>query len=134
MTAGSTADEYTEGMGERIRWIRIQNNLGQEGLGAKLGVSRQSISGYETERLAPSRSVMHKMCRIYGADPAWVYYGTGERPTGFKEYPKQGALTPAQDSLITLIKEDAEFAINFQKKMWDQGFARIAAEISSESG
>ncbi len=134
MTRGSATDEYTAGMGERIRWVRAQNNLSQAGLGAALDVSRQSISGYETERLYPSRVVIHKMCTIYDVDPAWIYYGSGESMTRLKEFPEQGSLTPTQNTLIALIEEDAEFARNLQRKMWTAGLKRGTAKVSSGSG
>lgn len=124
-------DSYTEGMGERIRWIRVMNKLSQAGLGDKLGVSRQSISGYETERLSPSRTVVHKLCNIFNTDPAWVFYGIKDGNPGVLKHPNNDDLTPAQDDLISLIRADAEFARNLQRKLWGEAVALKSGPITS---
>ncbi len=133
MIDNKITDSYTEGMGERIRWIRVTNRLSQAGLGDKLGVSRQSISGYETERLSPSRTVVHRMCKIYNTDPAWVFYGVSEGLTGLTQHPNKDQLTPAQDALIALIMEDSKFARNLQRKLWGEAVALKSVELTSES-
>ena len=42
-----------------------------------MGVTRQSISGYETERLVPSTRVIENICDQYGVNPWWLLYGVG---------------------------------------------------------
>ncbi len=133
MTNIKITDSYTEGMGERIRWVRVTNKLSQADLGDMLGVSRQSISGYETERLSPSRTVVHRMCKIYNTVPAWVFYGISEGMSGLLPHPNKTDLTPAQDALIALIMDDPEFARNLQRKLWGEAVALKSAEIPSDS-
>lgn len=132
MKAGPATDKYTEGIGTRIRWVRRHNKLNQDELGNKLNITRVTVSGNETQRLLPSRTIVHKLCDLYGVDPAWIYYGVGERMPGYVEYPKEGALTPAQESLIELIKQDAEFASGLQRKLWSEAVARKSGEIEVE--
>ncbi len=64
--------KYTEGLGERIRFIRRNANLGQVEFAKRLEVSRQSISGYETERLMPSGKILESISDQFGVNPWWL--------------------------------------------------------------
>ena len=48
--------KYTEGFGERFRFLRRRANLSQEEIGEKLDVTRQTISG-EDHFLSPISDV-----------------------------------------------------------------------------
>ncbi len=71
----SEKHKWTEGIGARIKSIRYDARLDQGAFAKSIGVTRQSISAYETERLMPSRNVVERMADIYGASPWWLLYG-----------------------------------------------------------
>ncbi len=66
---------WTEGIGERVKSVRWNARLDQLRFGESVGVTRQSISAYETERLMPSRNVIERMSDSYGISPSWLLYG-----------------------------------------------------------
>ncbi len=122
--------KYTEGFGERMRDLRRKDKLKQDELAKKLNVTRQSISGYETERIFPSIKVVEKMCGLYNVSPWWLLYGIGYpitenrdiAPKGGIEYQPEGeqGLTPTQMALIEFIKEDKDAAQQLAKQLWEK--------------
>ncbi|MEE9466402.1 MAG: helix-turn-helix transcriptional regulator [Candidatus Neomarinimicrobiota bacterium] len=67
--------KWTEGIGDRVKSVRWNARLDQLRFGESVGVTRQSISAYETERLMPSRNVVERMSDTYGISPSWLLYG-----------------------------------------------------------
>lgn len=60
-------------MGERIKQLRIQNNMTQEDLGKRLGVQKSAIAKYENGRVQNlKKSTIKKMADIFGVDPSYV--------------------------------------------------------------
>ena len=126
----SATSKFTEGIGERIRYIRKQSSLSQVDLGEKLKVTRQSISGYETERLIPSTRVIENICDQYGVNPWWLLYGVGTplsesgdvRSSEGLAHLSMGRekLTHAQLTLIEYIKSDQVAAQELAKQLWDK--------------
>lgn len=51
--------------GERIRELRLGNNLTQKELAQKLGVDFRSVSFWETERYEPNISQIIKLCALF---------------------------------------------------------------------
>ena len=87
-------------LGQRIQELRKQNNLSQEALGEKLGVSRQAISRWEMDGAVPEVDKLIAMGRLFGVDlndllqvaqPGSV--GEGEAPAPAPE--GDGLLRPA---------------------------------------
>lgn len=122
--------KFTEGLGKRFRLIRVQSGLSQVDLGERLAVTRQSISGYENERLLPSPRVLESMCDHFGVNPWWLVYGVGA-PT--PELSQEGLsedvanisagreqLTHSQLSLIGYIMADKDAAQLLAKQLWDK--------------
>lgn len=122
--------KYTEGLGERIRLIRRNANFGQAEFAKRLDVSRQSISGYETERLMPSGKILESISDQFEINPWWLLYGVGSAEAGSEEVTSQRTmahpflmkeeLTPAQRSLIEYIKTDKEAAEQLARLLWDR--------------
>ncbi len=52
-------------LGERIRELRIKNGYSQEMLASLLGVTRQSISHYESNRRMPGLSSLLRLARLF---------------------------------------------------------------------
>ena len=55
-------------LGQRIQELRKKNELSQEGLGEKLGVSRQAVSRWEMDGAVPEVDKLIAMSRIFGVD------------------------------------------------------------------
>lgn len=53
-------------LGRRIQALRKQNNLSQEALGEKLGVSRQAVSRWEMDGAVPEVDKLVAMSRLFG--------------------------------------------------------------------
>ena len=53
-------------LGQRIQELRKQNNLSQEALGEKLGVSRQAISRWEMDGAVPEVDKLIAMGKLFG--------------------------------------------------------------------
>jgi len=122
--------KFTEGLGERIRYIRKQSGQSQVGLGEKLNVTRQSISGYETERLVPSNRVIENFCDQYGVNPWWLLYGVGTPSSESGDVSSLESLahlsgggeqlSNVQLTLIEYIKSDKDTAQQLAKQLWDK--------------
>ena len=52
-------------LGQRIQELRKQHNLSQEGLGEKLGVSRQAVSRWEMDGAVPEVDKLVEMARLF---------------------------------------------------------------------
>ena len=55
-------------LGERIQELRRARGLSQEGLGEKLGVSRQAVSRWEMDGAVPEVDKLVALSRIFGVD------------------------------------------------------------------
>lgn len=53
-------------LGEKINTLRIKNGLSQEGFGEKLGVSRQSVSKWETDQSVPELDKIVMISELFG--------------------------------------------------------------------
>ena len=52
-------------LSENLKKIRKQHNLSQEQLAEKLGVSRQSVSKWESNQAYPEMDKMLQICQIF---------------------------------------------------------------------
>lgn len=55
-------------IGERIRILRKDNDLFQEDLAKKIGVSRQAVASWEADRTLPSVKNAYAMADVFGCD------------------------------------------------------------------
>lgn len=60
--------------GKRVRLIRYRLHLTQEGLGQRLGLTKVSVSRYETGRI-PRLDVLQKIAEIAEVNVAWLLHG-----------------------------------------------------------
>lgn len=59
-------------VGNRIKNLRIEQNLSQQQLGDLLGVSKVSICGYENGSRIPSLDVFNAMINIFGVSADYL--------------------------------------------------------------
>ena len=58
--------------GTHLRDLRVDRGLTQEQLAAELGVTRQTISGYETGQYAPSRYTQIRIMHALECGNIWT--------------------------------------------------------------
>ncbi len=60
-------------MGERIRSLRMANNMTQEELGNKLGLQKSAIAKYEAGRVENLKSsTIKKMAAVFQVEPSYI--------------------------------------------------------------
>lgn len=59
-------------IGERLQYIRKRNNLTQEKAAEILGVSIETISRYENNRMFPSAHILMKICSLYSCSADFI--------------------------------------------------------------
>lgn len=85
--------------GERIRQLRIEHQLTQEELGAKVGVQKAAIYKYENGLIVNlKRSTIEKLALVLDTTPTYLMGMEDDEP-------EQTALTPAQASLLAVFNE-----------------------------
>lgn len=62
---------------QRIKEVRIKNNLSQTDFGKKLGVSRDVISNIEYGRVEPKEIFIDHLCYIFSINKDWLETGKG---------------------------------------------------------
>lgn len=66
-------------LGEKIYQLRTEQGLSQEALGEKLGISRQSVSKWETDQSIPELDKIVAVSEIFGVSTDYLLKETGER-------------------------------------------------------
>ena len=79
-------------VGERIAQKRKELGLSQEGLGERLGVSRQAIYKWESNASLPEIDKLVALSRIFSVTVGWLL-GVEEPPEGQEESSPAGELT-----------------------------------------
>ena len=62
-------------IGERIRKLRIQNNISQEELADKINVSRQTISKWELDIVSPDVYNISVLCKCFNVTTDYLING-----------------------------------------------------------
>lgn len=63
---------YDREIGERAAHIRNVLDMPQAEVAANLGVTRQTISNYESGRTPMRAGVVRSLCEVYGISPSWL--------------------------------------------------------------
>lgn len=70
-----------ETLGSRIKQLREAKALTQLALAKQLGVTKSSVSQWETESTANIKlPVFLRLCRILGTDPYYLVFGNDRQP------------------------------------------------------
>lgn len=123
---GARVAEYTDGLGERIRQVRRGIDLTQDKFGERLGVTRQSVNGYEKGRLLPPIPMIVKIGDLTNHNPWWLLFGIGNpSPISTDHGLAEGdllddlfGLTETQRFLIKYIKEEKNAAEHMARLLW----------------
>ena len=85
--------------GERIRQLRIEHQLTQEELGAKVGVQKAAIYKYENGLIVNlKRSTIEKLALVLDTTPTYLMGMEDDEP-------QQTTLTSSQASLLAVFNE-----------------------------
>ena len=123
----SSLAEYTQGLGDRIRQVRRGIDLTQDEFGKRLGVTRQSVNGYEKGRLLPPTQMIVKIADLTGHNPGWLLFSLGNPSQGTESQMAKGGsledlsgLTETQRYLINHIKGDKNAAEKMARLLWEK--------------
>jgi len=59
----------------KLKELRARRNLSQDEMAKDLGISKKTLSNYETGKTMPSDDRIRKICKVYGVTREWL---TGE--------------------------------------------------------
>lgn len=90
-------------MKDRIKKIRKELDLTQQGFAEKIGTTANVLTNYETGRRNPSASVINNICKTFDVNETWLRTGEGEM---FVQRTRNQIIT---DFLGDLIVENATF-------------------------
>lgn len=65
-------------MNERIKKLRKALDLTQQEFADKIGMKRNTVANYETDRNKPSNSVISLICKAFNVNEEWLRTGEGE--------------------------------------------------------
>ena len=65
-------------MKDRIKKIRKELDLTQQGFADRLGIARNNIAGYETGKRNPSDGVISLICKTFNVHEEWLRTGKGD--------------------------------------------------------
>lgn len=86
-------------IGERLNYLREQKlKISQDDFGTKIGVSRFSVSNYESGKRNLTDRVISDICREFGVNEVWLRTGEG-----------------GDDNMFAKVTEDDRYAINLGK-------------------
>ena len=64
-------------MNKRIKDIRMAHDLTQEDFGARIGITKASVSKLESSTTNPSEQTIRSICREFGVNEVWLRTGDG---------------------------------------------------------
>lgn len=107
--AKKSSKDAQETVGERIRAMRVANNMTQGDLAAKLGVSRSAIAQWETDRASQVRENMERIAKVLKTSVAYMVSG------------ETGSLQGDEQALMRLYracaKEDRKLVLETAKRL-----------------
>ena len=65
-------------MNERIKKLRKALDLTQQEFADRIGMKRNTVANYETDRNEPSNAVISLICKTFNVNESWLRNGTGE--------------------------------------------------------
>lgn len=65
--------EELQSPGERLRWLRLANDLTQAALGDRALVSQRMISHFEADRHIPRQRTRQKLAEALGVHPDFIW-------------------------------------------------------------
>lgn len=101
-------------VGDRIKHLRKNNNLTQKEFAERVGISRSTLAGYETNQIEPSLNVVFKISSEFGIRPSYFLR------TMCVEFPKEDEnvdIISKLDELMDLISSQDVYVDNKRIKL-----------------
>lgn len=70
-----------KGLPQRLKELRISNNLTQKAVAEKLNLSASIVSGYETGERTPSTEILLALSYLYHCSTDYLLGKTGDKPS-----------------------------------------------------
>ncbi|KYP89642.1 repressor [bacteria symbiont BFo1 of Frankliniella occidentalis] len=83
-------------MNDRIRQRRVQLEFTQHQLAKTLGVSRVSVTKWESGAVKPAGENLYQLAKVLSCTPEWILYGKGNEP---QDDTKLKSVTPSMVSV-----------------------------------
>ena len=87
----------------KIRELRVKNNLTQSDLGRKLGVTKAVVSAYETGLNRPKHEVLFQLSRLFGVTMDYLYSDMEVEDIGKKSISLAGLDRDDIEEIVNLI-------------------------------
>lgn len=124
-------------IGQRIAELRRRNNLSQEALGEALGVTRQSISKWESDSALPEIEKLVAMSRLFGVSVGALLGvedpGAEEKASGADDSGADGTLTEAQLRMVEEIVARYTAALREETLRQEQAGKEAAQEAAQKA-
>ncbi len=60
---------------ERIKSLRLSQNLNQENFSKRINISRSNLGNIETGKVKPTERILSDICREFSINEDWLRYG-----------------------------------------------------------
>lgn len=82
LTEDKAHSESADTLGGRIVHARESQNLSTAQLARRIGVSSETLRGWETDRSEPRSNRLLTLAGMLNVSPTWLLTGAGESPVG----------------------------------------------------
>ncbi|MFZ1812842.1 MAG: helix-turn-helix domain-containing protein [Rhizobiaceae bacterium] len=110
---GDALDNDT--LGGRIWRAREAAGLSASSCARALGIRRDTLEGWESDRSAPRANRLMTMAGVLGVTPAWLLYGIGDAPT-FDAQSDELKIVRAQLARVRELREQTDKALEMIEK------------------
>jgi transcriptional regulator with XRE-family HTH domain len=100
--------------GEQIKIYRKINNLSQQDIADLLGVTKQTISGWEKGKFSPPLSFVYEIAEKLNVSVNWLL---GAEQKGTIESPKDPNLAIVYDAWDSMTDADKQFIASIAKRI-----------------
>lgn len=101
-------------IGERLHYLREEElDISQEEFGNRIGVSRFSISNYESGKRSLTARVITDICREFGVNEVWLRTGEGGTDNMFTKLDPADRFTISLGTLSSSENQFVQNAVNY---------------------
>lgn len=101
-------------IGERLHYLREEElDISQEEFGNRIGVSRFSISNYESGKRSLTARVITDICREFGVNEVWLRTGEGGADNMYTKINPADRLTISLGTLSSSENKFVQNAVNY---------------------
>ena len=115
-------DEIRIGIGNRIKELRLKENLSREALAIKIGVTPSAIANYENAVSAPKAEIMYKLFDTLQCDANYLYQGN----TSSYNY---NHATPREIEIIKKYRDLDDHGKEIVDIVLDKEHARVTSKV-----